>query len=66
MFGRPPELDRVTKLLDQMSTEIKVDQPHKAAHAREWDRQSFEDWVRGPVTGVGRERFGWRPGRRIS
>ena len=45
VFGRPPELDQVTQRLDDMCREVPVDAPYMARSVKEWDRQTFEEWV---------------------
>lgn len=37
-------------LLDQMATEIPIGRPYDAPHAEEWDRQTFDTWLRQHTT----------------
>ena len=36
--------------LDQMATEVTVDEPWDAPQAQEWDRQTLDTWLRGRTT----------------
>jgi monoamine oxidase len=40
-----PELALLTTRLDQMATQVPVDQPWTAANAAQWDSQTFQDFV---------------------
>jgi monoamine oxidase len=40
-----PELAKAVLALDSMASEVPVDAPWNAPHAREWDSQTFETWV---------------------
>src|SRR4051794_23711025 len=44
------DLLAVVTLLDQMATEIPIGRPYDAPHAEEWDRQTFDTWVREHTT----------------
>jgi monoamine oxidase len=41
-----PDLAQVVTRADEMSREVPVDAPWEAANAAEWDRQTFESWIR--------------------
>lgn len=40
----------IVTLLDQMATEIPIGRPYDAPHAEEWDRQTFDTWLREHTT----------------
>jgi monoamine oxidase len=40
----------VVTRLDQMATEIPIGRPYDAPHAEEWDRQTFDSWLRSHTT----------------
>jgi monoamine oxidase len=40
----------IVALLDQMATEIPIGRPFDAPHAQEWDRQTFDTWLRQHTT----------------
>jgi monoamine oxidase len=44
------DLVAIVALLDQMATEIPIGRPYDAPHAEEWDRQTFETWLREHTT----------------
>jgi monoamine oxidase len=41
-----PDITQAVLRLDQMSTEVPVGAPWKAANATDWDQQTLESWVR--------------------
>jgi monoamine oxidase len=41
-----PDLVAIIALIDEMSTQVPVDAPWTAAHAEEWDSQTFDTWLR--------------------
>ena len=45
-----PDVAAVVALLDQMATEVPVGRPYDAPQAQEWDRQSFDTWLREHTT----------------
>src|SRR3954447_20600924 len=44
------DLLAIVTLLDQMATEIPIGRPYDAPHAEEWDRQTFDTWLREHTT----------------
>jgi len=51
------DLTLVVTELDQMATTVPVDAPWEAANARDWDRQTLEDWLRANSTYSANPRF---------
>jgi monoamine oxidase len=46
-----PDIALAVTQLDQMATEVSVDQPWNAPHAADWDTQTLDTWLRGHTTG---------------
>ena len=46
-----PDAALAVAQLDQMATEVSVDEPWNAPSAEEWDRQTLDTWLRGHTTG---------------
>ena len=46
-----PDIVLAVTQLDQMATEVDVDEPWNAQHAEEWDRQTLDSWLRGHTSG---------------
>jgi len=46
-----PDAALAVAQLDQMATEVSVNEPWNAPQAQEWDRQTLDTWLRGHTTG---------------
>ena len=46
LFGDPPELEAVFRLMDKQAAEVSTLAPHLHPEARQWDAVSVDEWLR--------------------